>query len=111
MVESVEIHEHPNSLEKFTQGGKVLFKIGVGRMLSPGHPAGNQQLHSQMPFFKSSYLLSINGGLPVYRLTYGKRVFMGNYVLVDYKKRMSFEGFTYFLFILHRREKFDEKHL
>lgn len=106
MVESIEIFEHPTSLEKFTQGGKVLNKIGIGRMLSPGHPAGNQQLHSQVAFFKSS--VRLQGGLPVYKSSNGKRIFMGNYVLVDYKKRMSFEGFTYFLFILHRREKFDE---
>lgn len=103
MYDNITIVESPDSLERFTQGGNVLYKLGVGRFRSPGHPAGNQQLHSQMPFFRAaSTQLRFN----VYRNT----VYMGQYALVDYCKKVSFEGFTYFLFTLHRRaalEKID----
>jgi hypothetical protein len=97
----IEIVEHPKSLERFAQHDNILHKLGVGKFLSPGHPAGNQQLHSQMPFFNSAS----KHNFQVYKKALnGETHYMGEYMLEDYKKKMSFEGFSYFLFRLRRRK-------
>ena len=99
-ISKIEIIEHPKSLEKFTQHGNILYKLGVGKFLTPGHPAGNQQLHSQMPFFNSA----ARHNFQVYTKNIdGSSDYMGEYVLHDYKKKLSFEGFSYFLFMLRRK--------
>jgi len=99
-IGKIEIVEHPKSLERFTQHGNILYKVGVGKFLNPGHPAGNQQLHSQMPFFKSA----AKHNFQVYkRATDGESQYMGEYLLDDYKKKMSFEGFSYFQFKMRRK--------
>lgn len=100
IVSRIEIVEHPKSLERFTQHGNILYKLGVGKFLNPGHPAGNQQLHSQMPFFKSAALHHFQ----VYkRGSDGTSEYMGSYMLEDYAKKLSFEGFSYFVFRLRRK--------
>jgi hypothetical protein len=97
----IEIVEHPKSLERFVQNGNILYKLGVGKFLEPGHPAGNQQLHSQIPFFNSA----ARHNFIVYKKAINSDThYMGEYVLEDYKKKMSFEGFTYFLFRLRRQK-------
>jgi len=99
MSQTIIINHHPASIERFTQGGRVLTKIGVGRMKSPGHPGGNQQLHTQLPFFRS---VSKQRVFPVFWVKNSKTMYMGDYKLSSYGKRQSFEGFTYFSFTMHR---------
>ena len=101
-ITRVDIIEHPKSLERFTQNGNILYKLGVGKFLSPGHPAGNQQLHSQIPFFNSAARYYFH----VYKIPIGEEPqYMGEYVLESYTKKSSFEGFSYFLFRLRRQKK------
>ena len=102
-METITIEYHPDSLERFSQNGRILHKIGVGRMKSPGHPAGNQQSYSQAAFF-SSVARQIR--FPVfYKKKNNSLTYMGEYILMKYSKKESFEGFTYFSYTLHRAQK------
>ncbi len=95
------VQYHPDSLEGFCNGGNTLRIIGTGRLRSPGHPAGNQQYHSQMTFLR---LASVQRLFPAYYCDGSLKIHMGEYSLHSFKKKESFEGFTYFLFTLHRKK-------
>jgi hypothetical protein len=97
---SIYVDYDPNSLERFEQGGNVLKILGKGRMKTPGHPAGNQQYSSQAPFVRAASLQKL---FPVYYRMKSVLAYMGEYSLQSMTKKESFEGFTYFLFTLHRR--------
>lgn len=97
---SIYVDYDPNSLERFEQGGNVLKILGKGRMKTPGHPAGNQQYSSQAPFVRAASLQKV---FPVYYRMKSVLAYMGEYALDSMTKKESFEGFTYFLFTLHRR--------
>ena len=99
-MSEILIHYHPNSLEGFYNGGNSLKMIGAGRISSPGHPAGNQQYHSQ-GFLRQA---SIQRLFPAYYCCGPVKIHMGDYALHSFKKKESFEGFTYFLFTLHRKK-------
>ena len=93
--------DHPNSLEKIERDGKIVKVIGKGIMKSPGHPAGNQQYHSQMPFLLHAsvkpYLFSIYNRDSANRIEY-----LGKYKLLSFKVKMAFEGFRYFEYTMVR---------
>lgn len=95
-IEYLEIIENNGSLDKFVQNGNVLYKIGFGKMKFPGHPAGNQQWYLQKAFLKKWVF-------PTYKKVGDVSVFMGHYGIANITKRVSFEGFTYFLFRFHRK--------
>ena len=95
------VHYHPDSLEGFYTGGNTLRIIGAGRMRSPGHPAGNQQYHSQLPFLR---LASVQRLFPAYYCDGSVKIHMGDYALHSFQKKESFEGFTYFVFTLLRKK-------
>jgi hypothetical protein len=99
-MSEILIHYHPNSLEGFYNGGNSLRMIGAGRLCSPGHPAGNQQYHSQLPFLRQA---SKQWLFPAYYCCGPVKIHMGDYTVHSFKKKESFEGFTYFLFTLHRK--------
>jgi len=99
MVQTIFITYHPASIERFSQGGRVLTKIGVGRMKSPGHPGGNQQFHTQLPFFRAMAKQHV---FPVFWIKNSRTMYMGDYKLSSYGKRQSFEGFSYFCYTMHR---------
>jgi len=90
----INIIDHPESLERIERGGWVIYHIGPGRMRSPGYPAGNQMLATQVKFTRKLYP---SGKVPVFH-TYidGDVEYMGKYMLLEYRKRMSFPGFSYY---------------
>lgn len=98
-----EIIEAPNSLEHFYLNGNKLTMIGAGVLKSPGHPAGNQQYYNQHPFLRLIYRLRTLH-LFFKRLD-GVSVYMGEYALQSFKKRVSFEGFSYFEYIFFRKTR------
>ena len=93
--------DHPDSLESIERDGQIVKVIGKGIMKSPGHPAGNQQSFSQMPFLQHStmepYLFSIYNRNTALRTEY-----MGKYKLLWYKIKISFEGFRYYEYTMAR---------
>lgn len=95
------VEYHPDSLEGFYNGGNTLRVIGAGRMRSPGHPAGNQQYHSQLAFLR---LASVQRLFPAYYSCGPVKIHMGDYALHSFKKKQSFEGFVYFVFTLLRKK-------
>jgi hypothetical protein len=101
-VEKIIVQDHPASLEGFDINGHRLRILGSGRTSTPGHPVGNQQYESQLKFLKAASRQRL---FPVYHRIGTEETYMGEYALDSMKKRESFEGFTYFLFILHRKSK------
>jgi len=91
--------DHPCSLEKIERDGKIVKVLGKGIMKSPGHPAGNQQYYSQIPFLQNA---SIKPYLfPVYNKDADGRIeYLGQYKLLSFKIKMSFEGFRYYEFTM-----------
>ncbi len=99
-VQEILVHYHPDSLEGFYSGGNRLRIIGSGRIRSPGHPAGNQQYHSQT-ILRQAYVQRL---FPAYYCDRSVKIYMGEYQLHSFAKKESFEGFTYFVFTLIRRK-------
>jgi hypothetical protein len=67
---------------------------------SPGHPAGNQIFAKQLPFLG---LTKKQTQFPIFYIELnGDVVYMGCYSLLDYKKKVSFEGFSYFEYKMAR---------
>lgn len=93
--------DHPESLESIERDGQIVKVLGKGRMKSPGHPAGNQQSFSQMSILQHStkepYLFSIYNRDTALRTEY-----LGQYKLLWYKIKMSFEGFRYYEYTMVR---------
>jgi hypothetical protein len=93
--------DHPGSLEKIERGGQIVKVLGRGRMKSPGHPAGNQQYYSQLPFLqhasKKPYLFPIYNKDIVGRIEY-----LGQYRYLHHKILVSYEGFRYFEYTMVR---------
>jgi hypothetical protein len=101
-IVKITVIHHPESLEGFDINGHRLRILGAGRTSTPGHPVGNQQYASQLTFLKTA---STQRLFPVYHRIGTEETYMGEYALDSMKKRESFEGFTYFLFTLHRKTK------
>jgi hypothetical protein len=93
--------DHPDSLEKIERDGQIVNIIGKGIMKSPGHPAGNQQYHRQIPFLEHSskkpYLFKVYN-----KDTLGRIEYLGEYRILRFKIKMSFEGFRYYSFTMVR---------
>jgi len=98
---SLILKEHKDSLETIERGGKIVKILGRGVMKSPGHPAGNQQYHSQRGLLK--YLTDPPYAISIYKLDLKDKVtYLGEYRLLDMKIKESFEGFRYFEYTMSR---------
>jgi hypothetical protein len=90
------IQDHQDSIESIDRSGQIVKVIGKGVMKSPGHPAGNQLNERQKSFFKNSRFLIYNKDLEK------KIEYLGEYALLGYKIKRSFEGFRYYEFTMSR---------
>ena len=99
-----KITENARSLDSVIQGGQVLYKVGIGRMNGPGHPAGNQMFHRQKSIFDS---LNKHQQVPVFRLGPNGLAdpveYLGMYKFNSLLIGVSFEGFKYYIFKMHRK--------
>jgi hypothetical protein len=89
------IKDHKDSLESIERDGKIIYMVGPGVLKSPGHPAGNHQHNRQANLFrvastKPQYFKIFN------RDCNGFTEYMGEYSILDYKIKISFEGFRYY---------------
>jgi len=104
----LKVYEHPKSLEQISQGGHIIHIIGNGVLRSPGHPAGNQIFAKQLPFFG---LIKKQAHFPIFYMELnGDVVYMGCYSMLDYKKKVSFEGFSYFEYKMARVKSKNVQH-
>jgi hypothetical protein len=92
----IVIDDHVASIEKIERGGQIVTLVGNGILKSPGHPAGNQFNENQLPFFKTKRILIYNRDLEK------KIEFLGTYVILRHKIKVSFEGFRYYEFTMKR---------
>ena len=98
---SVHIVDTPKSFERVVRGGGIIYCLGTGMKSSPGYPCGNQCISSQTKFCRSSQR---DGKLPVFHTRDGQVEYMGKYIVLGHRKKMSFSGFTYFEYMLYRVE-------
>ena len=88
------ISELPGSYDKVKIGYNLVYYSGFGRKTKLGHPSGNQQYESQVPFFKK---VSIQRYFPVFNVMENKSVdYIGSYMYCGYKKKLTREGFSYY---------------
>lgn len=92
----IVVEDHKDSIEKIERDGQIVKVIGRGIMKSPGHPAGNQLNESQIPLFRA-------GRFRIYNKDLEKKIeYLGEYVILGYKIKRSFEGFRYYEFTMMR---------
>jgi hypothetical protein len=97
------IEEVDGSLERFESGDMIFYKLGEGKMLRPGHPSGNQMYNRLVPTIKKFIEQPF---VPVFvKRADGTYIYKGKYVYDRFRKKISFEGFTYFEIRMLRRER------
>ena len=99
-IRALYLKEHPDSIERMRPDGQVIKVIGKGILRSPGLPGGNQCIESQRDliraFVKQVYL-------PLFMSDSDQSItYMGNYYLARCEKKLTFAGFAYFEFTIHR---------
>lgn len=95
------IEDHKDSIESIQRNGQVIKLVGKGVMKSPGHPAGNQCFERQFPFF--STLAKRPFTISIFNKDSEKKIeYLGDYIMLRYDIKISFEGFRYFLFTMKR---------
>jgi len=103
----LKIIEHPKSLERIEQHGHIIYVLGNGLLRSPGHPAGNQLIASQLKFLSLTQKQRL---FPIFKIELsGDVVYMGKYKMLEYKKKLSFEGFSYFEYKMARDRSDSER--
>lgn len=99
-IRMIYVRDHHDSIESRRPDGQMIKVIGKGILRSPGHPGGNQSIEGQRnlmrAFIKQIYL-------PIFIIETDNTInYMGNYYLARYDKKMSFAGFAYYEFTMHR---------
>jgi len=100
----LQITDHQKSLNDVIRNGAIIYYVGEGIKSAPGYPSGNQMLYNQIPLlrkFGKDYFVKV-----FQKKIDGLVYHLGSYTLLRYRKKMSFTGFTYFEFILSRKNEF-----
>jgi len=96
----VNISTDLDSLDRVRSDLRVVYKVGLGGMKTPGHPSGNQMYYRQAPILDS---LKKYASLPVLvRYSDGFIQYLGMFKYKCLRIKTSFEGFKYYEFELHR---------
>lgn len=96
----VKLVASSESLDRVREDLRVVYKVGIGLMKSPGHPSGNQLYHRQFPIIAS---LQKYKSLPVLRVwPDGTTEYFGRYKYEELYPRLTPEGFKYYEFKLQR---------
>ena len=97
----VNISTDSDSLDRVRSDLRVVYKVGLGGMKTPGHPSGNQMYYRQAPILDS---LKKYASLPVIiKYSDGCIQYLGMFKYKCLRIKTSFEGFKYYEFELHRR--------
>ena len=100
------IQDHKDSLESIERDGKIIYMVGPGVLKSPGHPAGNQQHTRQAKLFRVASTKPYY--FKIFNTDYnGYTEYMGEYSILDYKIKISFEGFRYYEYKMVRVKSFN----
>jgi len=95
------IQDHRDSIESIERDGQIVKALGNGMLKSPGHPSGNQSNERQIRLLRGlsvkPYLISI------FNIDLEKKIeYLGEYSLLNYEIKRSFEGFRYYMFTMRR---------
>jgi hypothetical protein len=97
----IKVIDHPRSVERYTHNYQYLYIMGIGPRLFPGYPKSNQMWNNQIKFLN---IFQNNDYIKVFRqYENGDVIYIGNYIFMNYKKKIVETGFTYFEFELKRK--------
>jgi hypothetical protein len=99
-VSCLKIKSNPSSYHRIRHEGKIIHYVGAGPTSSPGHPSGHQYQKNQSAFF-TTYGKSKRIGVFIEKADGSLRL-LGRYIIVDWDRRISNEGFVYYSFKMHR---------
>ena len=99
-VSCLKIKSNPRSYHRIRHDGKIIHYVGKGPTSSPGHPSGHQYHKNQSAFF-TSYGKSKRIVVFIEN-TDGSLRLLGRYIIVDWARRISNEGFVYYSYQMHR---------
>lgn len=97
----IKVIDHPRSVERYTHNYQYLYVMGIGPRLFPGYPKNNQMWNNQSKFLN---IFQNHDHIKVFRqFENGDVIYIGNYIFMNYKKKIVETGFTYFEFELKRK--------
>ena len=96
----LRIKSNPRSYNRIRHAGKIIHYVGAGPTSSPGHPSGHQYHKNQGAFF-ATYGKSKRIVVFIEQADVSLRL-LGRYLIVDWARRISNEGFVYYSFQMHR---------
>ncbi len=99
-VSCLKIKSNHRSYHRIRHDGKIIHYVGKGPTSSPGHPSGHQYHKNQTAFF-TSYGKSKRIVVFIEN-TDGSLRLLGRYIIVDWTRRISNEGFVYYSYQMHR---------
>jgi len=99
-VTCLKIKTNPRSYHRIRHDGKIIHYVGKGPTSSPGHPSAHQYHKNQAAFF-TSYGKSKRIVVFIEHADGSLRL-LGRYIIVDWARRISNEGFVYYSFLMHR---------
>ena len=100
----IKVIDHPRSVERYTHNYQYLYVMGIGPRLYPGYPKSNQMWNNQSKFLN---IFQNHNHVKVFRqFEEGNVIYIGNYIFMNYKKKIVETGFTYFEFELKRKFNF-----
>jgi len=100
LITCLKFFDNSRTYHKFHNKERIIYFVGYAVRQNNGHPVSNHIFYNQHMFLKS-WKLQIR--IPVIKeLKTGEIVLLGYYKIDDYEKRVSNEGFSYFVFKLMR---------
>ena len=100
IITCLKFFDNKRTYHKFHNKERIIYFVGYAMRQINGHPVSNHTFYNQDMFLKS-WKLQIS--IPVIKeLKTGEIVLLGYYKIDDCEKRLSNEGFSYFVFKLIR---------
>lgn len=97
-IVSLKVFKNYRSYHKLLFRNTVIKYVGIGRQLFSGHPSCHQFCQFQKPFMTS---YTNQSKIPVTLVSQlGEETLLGDYIITDFNRALSNEGFVYFEFNL-----------
>ena len=90
----IKITDYPGSLETIRADKKIVTFLGCGKMLTPGHPSGNQLNINQLPILQT--LINFRQIPVLHKMSSGTVEYLGMFRHLETKIKLSAAGFRYY---------------
>lgn len=92
-IESIKLITHDRSYNYTKCNNKLIYMVGIGPKISPGHPSGHQTWNTQ-DIILTSYA-NLNKIHIIHENEYGIMKYFGVYRINEISRQISDEGFVY----------------